>query len=275
MPLAPGGLLWDPFAKGVHARRRAAARWEAPARDDGLEGARGIVSPGTPPRRYGTAAPLHGRIQRQRQLSFRLAVGIAWNNIRARLGRSMLVTSGIILALAFLTYILCSDSLARSVMANGPADLLERLEKEGVVKRLGDADARIQTNWMVGLALLVSYVGILNAMLLSVTERFAEIGTMKCLGALDRLIVELFLIESVFQGLVGTAAGIVIGLALTLAEGVSSYGPAVWSVIPFSTFAWQMAICLLSGVGLTIAGALYPAWRAAQMQPIEAMRAEV
>ena len=53
-------------------------------------------------------------------------------------------------------------------------------------------------------------------MLMSVTERFREIGTMKCLGALDTFIVKLFLLESTFQGLAGTSAGIVIGFALTL-----------------------------------------------------------
>ena len=48
--------------------------------------------------------------------------------------------------------------------------------------------------------MLVAFVGVLNAMLMSVTERFREIGTMKCLGALNSFIVKLFLIESLFQG---------------------------------------------------------------------------
>ena len=218
---------------------------------------------------------LHGRIQRQQQLSFVKAVQIAWRNIRQRLGRSLLVTSGIVLALAFLTYILCSDTIARSVMKGAPPSLAEALAKKGVLSFVDDADAIIQTRWLVGLALLVSFVGILNAMLLSVTERFKEIGTMKCLGALDSLIVELFLLESTFQGLVGTAAGIVIGLLLTLGEGASLYGNAVWPLVPVGSLARNVGVCMLVGTFLTVLAALYPAWRAANMQPVDAMRSEV
>ena len=79
-----------------------------------------------------------------------------------------------------------------------------------------DPQRRIQTNWLIGLALLVAFVGILNAMLMSVTERFREIGTMKCLGALDSFIVKLFLIESFFQGGAGTVAGHPLGLLLSI-----------------------------------------------------------
>jgi len=112
-------------------------------------------------------------------------------------------------------------------------------------------------------------------MLMSVTERFSEIGTMKCLGALDSLIVELFLLETTFQGVVGTTIGISIGLVLAFAEGVILYGSAAWRVVPLGAIAQLVGICALVGIGLTIAGALYPAWRAAKMQPVDAMRSEI
>ena len=217
----------------------------------------------------------HGRVEKQAQLPFAKAFEIAWKNIRVRLLRSLLVTSGIILALAFLTYILCSDTLTRHVTRNAPPELLERLEKEGELKMLDDEDERTQTLWLVGLALMVSFVGILNAMLLSVTERFAEIGTMKCLGALDFLIVELFLLESTLQGFVGTAIGVAIGLALTLFEGATTYGAPMWGLIPLGALARIVAVCLVAGTALTVVGALYPAWRAARMQPVDAMRSEI
>lgn len=202
---------------------------------------------------------------------------LAWKNIRVRLTRSLLVTSGIILALAFLTYILCSDGLARGVATPGrlSTDLLEELKKEGVLAAMADSESRTQTWWMVGLALMVSFVGILNAMLMSVTERFAEIGTMKCLGALDSLIIKLFLLESVFQGLAGTTVGIVIGVALAYLEGMSAYGMEVWGLIDINTLGKLVGTCLLAGTLLTVAGAMYPAWRAAKMQPVDAMRTEV
>lgn len=219
-------------------------------------------------------SPIHGRIGRQNQLPFRNAVKIAWQSIRVRLVRSLLVTIGIILALAFLTYILCSDALQQHVVRNASARVLEQLRNSGTLV-MEDADARVQTHWMVGLALLVSFVGVLNAMLLSVTERFREIGTMKCLGALDRLIVQLFLLESTFQGIVGTGIGVTLGLALTLLEGLGTYGPVMWELLPIGTLAGRLLLCFVAGTALTIVGALYPASVAAHMQPVDAMRSEV
>jgi len=136
-------------------------------------------------------------IRRQIQLTFWKSVRMAWQSIRVRLFRSILVVSGIVLALAFLTYILSADALLRAVAFDGPPELKAELERQGVLADLADEDAAIQTRWMAALALMISFVGILNAMLLSVTERFHEIGTMKCLGALDSFIVRLFLLESV------------------------------------------------------------------------------
>jgi putative ABC transport system permease protein len=59
-------------------------------------------------------------------------------------------------------------------------------------------------------------VGIVNAQLMAVTERFREIGTMKCLGALDRFILRLFLLEAGMQGVVGAMAGAMMGAMFSL-----------------------------------------------------------
>ena len=136
-------------------------------------------------------------------------------------------------------------------------------------------DATIQSRWMAGLALMISFVGILNAMLMSVTERFQEIGTMKCLGALDSLIVRLFLLESIFIGSVGTTFGILIGLLLATIEAWVTYGSAVWWTMPWLKMLQIVGFCYLIGVVLTVGGALYPAWRAARMQPVVALRSEI
>src|SRR6185436_16050387 len=132
------------------------------------------------------------------------------------------------------------------------------------------ADAKIQSRWVIGVALLVAFVGILNAMLMSVTERFREIGTMKCLGALDGFIIRLFLLESLFQGVVGTILGIVIGLGLSLLNASLSYGRYAWRNVPMHDLGMAIIFCFLVGIGLTIAGAVYPAWQASRMQPIAA-----
>jgi putative ABC transport system permease protein len=224
-------------------------------------------------------------VQRQITLPLSKAVEIAYNSIRQRLSRSLLVTSGIVLALAFLMAILAGDAMTESMrtwVRAGPADQsLRRQQLESIMKSKGVptaaeeiADAATQTRWLIGLALLVAFVGILNSMLMSVTERFREIGTMKCLGALDGFIVKLFLIESLFQGVVGTIAGVTIGLLLSLLSMTISYGGYAWVDVPVARLTAAVAVCLLVGVSLTVAGAVYPAWQAARMHPIEAMRVE-
>ena len=156
-----------------------------------------------------------------------------------------------------------------------PDDVLANMALKGVpTTPEAIASSRIQTRWLLGLALLVAFVGILNAMLMSVTERFREIGTMKCLGALDSFIIKLFLIESLFQGLVGTLFGVITGLLLTLADAWSKYGGFAFKMIPMGSLMTMVAFCFLVGVALTVAGAVYPAWQAARMQPIEAMRVD-
>ena len=228
-------------------------------------------------------------VRRQIALPLSKAVEIAWKNIRMRLSRSLLVTSGIVLALAFLMAILSNEAMIDSMRAWAMAEAaageaggrLEQQKLQSLMQAKGlpttaseIADARLQTRWLIGLALLVAFVGILNAMLMSVTERFREIGTMKCLGALDSFIVKLFVIESLFQGIVGTLIGVLLGLGLSLLSVTATYGGFAWRAVPVARLASGALLCLLVGIGLTVAGAVYPAWQAARMQPIEAMRAE-
>jgi predicted lysophospholipase L1 biosynthesis ABC-type transport system permease subunit len=208
-------------------------------------------------------------------MPIRNVVRIAWRNIRFRPGRSVLLAGVIALAVAFLTNVLCSDAILRNVAAAGNPDLVMRLQAEGRLSALDDADARVQSLWLAGLALLVCFVGILNTMLLSVTERTGEIGTMKCLGALDSLIVKLFLLESFFQGVVGTAAGVAAGLLLAIVQGWAACGSGVWALLPAGRLATLALQCLGAGAALTVGAAVYPTWRAARMQPVEAMRKDV
>jgi ABC-type antimicrobial peptide transport system permease subunit len=150
------------------------------------------------------------------------------------------------------------------------------LKAHGVPVAAGEiADARIQTRWLLSLGLLVAFIGILNAMLMSVTERFREIGTMKCLGALDGFIVRLFLLESLFQGVGGTILGIVLGGGLSLIAQSWTYGSFAWKNVLAASLAESLGLCFVVGLVLTITAAIYPAWKAARMEPIAAMRVEV
>jgi hypothetical protein len=156
-----------------------------------------------------------------------------------------------------------------------PQRLQETMKNAGVPSTPEEiASNRIQTRWLVGLALLVAFAGILNAMLMSVTERFREIGTMKCLGALDSFIIKLFLIESLFQGVAGTVIGVMLGLLLSMASMSTSYGVYAWKNVPWGSLVLSVMVCFAVGILLTVAGAVYPAWQAARMQPIDAMRVE-
>lgn len=213
---------------------------------------------------------------RQQSLPLAKAVQIAFKSIKVRLVRSLLVTSGIILAIAFLTYILLTNTFDQNVEKYGSTVLKEQLQRDGL--RAADVnlkDKKIETNWMVSLALLISFVGITNAMLMSVTERFREIGTMKCLGALDSFIVKLFMLESTFQGIVGTLAGVIIGLVLSYTEGFLIYKAEVLSLIPALYVLKLVGLCFIAGTLLAIVGAVYPAMQAARMKPVDAMRSEV
>ncbi len=208
-------------------------------------------------------------------LPYRKVISIALRGLRIRLVKTFLVTCCIALALAFLTYILCSNAMVGNIADRASDALQQRLARQGLLDQLRSGEQRSQTAWMLGIAMLISFVGIVNAMLISVTERFREIGTMKCLGGLDSFIVKLYLAESVFQGMVGTAMGMTLGAALAYLEGWTRFGGEAVTLLPATQLARLLLLAFVAGVALTVAGALYPAWHAAKMEPVDAMRSEV
>ena len=135
-------------------------------------------------------------------------------------------------------------------------------------------EERSKQTWLISLSLLVCVVGIANAMLMSVTERFREIGTMKCLGALDSFIIKLFLLESTFQGAAGTIVGILIGLILTLLLAFFDYGSFIFTYFPTVDIVRSAVASIIAGTLLSLIGAMLPAYKAAKMEPVEAMRSD-
>ena len=214
------------------------------------------------------------------------AVEISFRSLKIRFGRSLITTSGVILAIAFLMSVWSSNAIVGSLRDVNKSEINLLLQKNGIETGLaesGEASAEAQARmleeaskqtWLISLSLLVCVVGIANAMLMSVTERFREIGTMKCLGALDSFIVKLFLLESTFQGIAGTTAGIIIGFALTFLLGLLDYGGYVLDYFPLSKIAESAGFALVVGTSLSLIGAMLPAYRAAKMEPVEAMRSD-
>ena len=156
------------------------------------------------------------------------------------------------------------------------ATLGKRMPESLEASEAAGADIGItpQQWWLIILSLTVAVVGIVNAMLMSVTERYQEIGTMKCLGALDSFIIRLFLLESVFQGTAGTIVGTVLGCVLIFLHTVLAYGWITVKTFPMGAILFYGVVSIVIGFLLSVFGALLPAYRAAKMQPVEAMRVE-
>jgi ABC-type antimicrobial peptide transport system permease subunit len=126
------------------------------------------------------------------------------------------------------------------------------------------------------IALLTASLGIVNTMVMSITERRREIGVLKSLGADELDIRWLFLAESGMIGVLGTVAGILFGWTIT--RVVSAIAQAYMKnqgIPPMDLFAlplWLILIALGVGVGVSVLAGFYPAARAARVDPVEALR---
>lgn len=170
----------------------------------------------------------------------------------------MITAAGIFLGIAFLQTVLTTSAVLQGI-------------GEGYDEML-----RLRQAWLVVMSLLVSTVGVVNSMLMSVTERYREIGTMKCLGALDKLVVKLFLIEAALTGIVASVSGSIIGTVGMLLVHCARFGSRLGPVLAEQAGRIGMNLLLGAAVGsvLAILAAFYPAWRAAKMPPAAALRSE-
>jgi len=185
------------------------------------------------------------------------AFRFCFESIRKRFTRALITALSIVLGISFMVTL-----LTMALILN-------------VVGEAGGGGIQAYQYWMAIIALLVCGVGIVNSMLMSVTERYKEIGTMKCLGATDGNVLEIFLIESAILGLLGGTVGSVIGwLAAIIIYGSQFTFPVVFSV-PMSAYLYEIGRAIIVALGLSIVAAAYPAWRAAKLSPAEALRYEV
>ncbi|HTP49637.1 MAG TPA: ABC transporter permease [Anaeromyxobacteraceae bacterium] len=125
----------------------------------------------------------------------------------------------------------------------------------------------VATFAVCALALLVGGIGIMNIMLVSVTERTREIGVRMALGARRRRILSQFVVESTALSALGGVLGVLLG------AGVAVLAREIWQ-LPASIPAWAVLLSLVSASGAGLLFGIYPALRASRLDPVEAMRTE-
>lgn len=216
------------------------------------------------------------RVDRLIVLPLKKSVEIAFKSIRVRFFRSVITTMSLILAISFLSFIHVSTDVANGMLATHDLSFRQALIKTGydLDPEENNVGSSPKQQWLVILSLLVCIVGIVNAQLMAVTERFREIGTMKCLGALDRFILRLFIIESGIQGSVGAGAGALLGGFCALINAFFRFGSAAVGAVVWQDVIVSISVSVGVGIILSVVGVLYPAILAAKMQPVEAMRVE-
>ncbi|HYR29459.1 MAG TPA: FtsX-like permease family protein, partial [Thermoanaerobaculia bacterium] len=120
---------------------------------------------------------------------------------------------------------------------------------------------------IAGISLLVGGIGIMNIMLASVLERTREIGVRRAIGATRKDIRAQFVIESFAISLLGGVAGIIIGIVLARVVGAYAGWPTVITT-------WSLLLSTGVSVSVGLVSGIYPATRAAELNPVEALRYE-
>ena len=187
--------------------------------------------------------------------AYRLGVGY----IRRRFQRTAINVASIALANSFLTSLVLTDLFYATYN-----------KFQG-----GSIGVDAYQYWLVAVALIVSVVGITNAMLISVYERYREIGTMKCIGALDQHILMLFLVESVIQGAAGGLIGYLLGvIAAIVSSGFTTGFDIIFKIPALSLITYLLGTSFLS-IMLSVVASMYPAWKASKLPPVEALSYEL
>jgi len=128
------------------------------------------------------------------------------------------------------------------------------------------------------LALVVASLGIVNTLVMAILERRREIGIFKALGASDRDIRRLFFVEAgamgTLGGIIGLFIGRLIGLAINLGTNIYLKRRALPEISVTAVHWWMAGLAILFAILVSLAAGIYPASRAASLDPVEALRYE-
>ena len=185
------------------------------------------------------------------------AFSISLEQIKRRFLRSFIVVTSIVLGVAFMSYLIMTNVIVNAFM------------------REAGASVEAYQFWLVIVSFFVCGISLINATLIAIYERYKEIGTMKCLGALDQHILKLFFIEAFLFGLIGGVMGFLSGTLIAALSSVFQFGIGViWKIPPVETLTYMGLTTLLSIV-LSIGTTIYPALKAARLNPVEALSFEI
>ena len=185
------------------------------------------------------------------------AVQISLETVRKRQTRSIIVIVSTALGISYLTYFLASNTI--------------------VTNYFGETGGSVEAYhfWLIAVSIFICCVSLINSTMISVLERYNEIGIMKCLGALDQHILRLILIEAIFLSLSGGVIGYTFGTITSILFCYLELGVTVFQRLPLT------GLLILSGQTITLSlilgvtSTMYPALRAAKLKPVEALHYDV
>jgi len=168
--------------------------------------------------------------------------------------------------------------------AKAKTEILERMNKKEDTVNVQDSSRMLEsitstlstmTTFVMaiaGISLLVAATSIFNVMMMSVTERVREIGIMRSIGTQKSEVMKMFIYEAVILGVIGAIIGAILSLAIGWIVVLAMVGSTDYFFSPGSIVYIPSA--MLVGIVICVVSGVYPAWRASNLDPIEALRAE-